>query len=137
MSIFGVALNPSVPVPTVEAEVSLPLDAFIEKLEWYRPMNGSVVASYTNELCSYLAGILPTFVKDGKITPSQFLMEIEAAFIRLKNGRENDGSVITHHAADRVPTVEMFIRRDIPQILLVYRTEHFSTSRLSGRCLRL
>ncbi|MDB5225543.1 MAG: hypothetical protein JWL87_495 [Candidatus Adlerbacteria bacterium] len=99
-------------------EIDLPLEPIKEKLSAFWPK--SVVGNYSHEFADFLS----TQLRGDTICPSQFLMEIELAFSNLKCGKDRDGQMIKHHAVDRVPTVEIFIRRDIPSLVAeVFPTE--------------
>ena len=68
---------------------------------------------YTHQFAEYLAEQFKTET----ISPEEFLLEVELTFKALERGTTASGECITHHAADRVPAAEPFIRMDMPDII--------------------
>jgi hypothetical protein len=99
-------------LPEAQDEIELPLEPIREKLaNVYLPNARGM--SYTHDFANYLS----TRLRGEAITPTRFLFEMHHAFGRLRRGTENNGSAILHDAVDRVPTVEMWVRMDIPALI--------------------
>ncbi len=80
--------------------------------------------TYTYDFTDYLATHL---LGENTIGAEDFLLQIELAFMDLKKGTvAGTGELIRHHAADRVPAAEMFIRMDLPAVFKAVFTPEFA-----------
>jgi len=78
-------------------------------------MPNTMAGTYTHLFFDYVE----TTFKDDVIRPEEFWIRISLAFKDLKSGVDAfTGKQIMHDAVDRVPALEMFIRKDIPASLM-------------------
>lgn len=98
------------------AELKKKLEQLWDPGPWYS-------SGYIRHFASYLGEQL----KGEEIGPEEFLLAIQCAFRDLRRGTDMlTGDVIRHVAADRVPTVEPFVRMDLPRLYDLVFPEEFA-----------
>ncbi len=80
---------------------------------------------HTYEFIDYLA----TQFEVDVTTPENFLLQVELAFGDLGRGTDAfSGAPIRHEAVDRVPTVERYVRMDLPAIIDVLFSPEYAAA---------
>ncbi len=99
------------------AELSKKLKAFYSSGDEWRSRY------YIRHFADYLA----EQIRGEEIGAEEFLLTVQLAFQDLRRGIDSStGEMITHDAADRVPTVEIFVRMDLPRLYDLVFPEEFA-----------
>jgi hypothetical protein len=94
-------------------EMPLPREK-MKHFEISRLLPTAIARPYTYEFVDFLA----TQFKRDVTNPEEFLLNIELAFTDLRKGTNAfTGDLIRHRAVDRVPAVEVLIRRDLASVI--------------------